>query len=1160
MKKNNITGNYLTEKVPIKYFLLIMRTTLILLFTCVFCSMAEVSYTQNAKVTINKRYVTLEEVLNEIENQTDYLFIYSNEINTSEKVSLKAKQEAVSKVLDKLFKDKDVKYSMEGNHIILSTIERVNTLEKETIAAVQQQKKTITGTVKDQNGEPIIGANIIEVGTTNGTVTDMDGNFTLSVEDDATIRISYIGYLEQDINTAGKTSFNIILLEDTQALEEVVVIGYGSVKKANLTSSVSKITDEALKDRPITTIGEAFQGQLAGVQAQATSGGIPGEEMTIRIRGVNTVNGDSSPLYVIDGVPRDNMNGINPSDIATIQILKDAAASSIYGSRGANGVVLIETKTGTGKPSVTFDAYYGFQVAEKSLDTMTGPEYVAYNWMMRNYSHILNNGGSISDPMSSRQVDYQVPEWWADFTDFTNWEKLVLRTSPIQNYVASASGQNDMGSLFFSVGYLDQEGIVINTNYNRYNFRLNGSLNISNNIRIGANVSLITSVQKIAGANLGDRQGKDSSFHHALMQSPLVKQGENIRTEDNTGGVVSQNEYGASWIDPVEQLERTVDDTNTTRIQSSVWGEWKPINGLTYKIQFSKNYDGTTYEYFQPASVNLSQYSSSGSSYSERYDNWVLQNTLTYDKIFGENHHLNLLLGQSAEKQKYYIGNMEANGWPYENIATLNVASTALLASTTHTNYTNASFFGRVNYDLKDRYLFSASLRRDGSSRFGPKTKWGNFPSASVGWKINEESFLQDAKWINLMKLRMSMGTSGNDRIGDYAYLSQLGSYNAAYGNTLQLGASGSNIANADLKWEQTRSWNFGFDFSALKNRLQFNIDYYINTTSNLLFDIPVPYSTGYNSQLTNIGELRNKGWEFDVTSHNIDRKNFSWNTSLNLSHNSNEVLDMGSVESFTVTQNGQQFITKVGGPVSQFYVFRTNGVLTSEDFDSNGKALVPIADGQIEGNTKLVDTNGDEKITSADMVPYGNNLPDLIWGLTNRFSYKNWELSLLLQGQFGGEILNLGARHNDDGGAFNRTLMSRWLRSYKNDGLQEALSDPDLQAYILKHNLDVSWDGKTPVGLPWNEGNSDWRIYDATYVRIKNITLSYTLPGSALKKTRISGLKIYASIDNVYTFSDYPGYTPETSSYGNSNTMMGVDYSTYPLSRKFTFGFTLNL
>lgn len=1012
-------------------------------------------------------------------------------------------------------------------------------------------QRSITGTVKDLlSGEPVIGANALVKGTMNGSITDVDGKFVLNdVPGDATLQISFIGYITTEVKAGNQTHLNITLKEDSEALEEVVVIGYGSVKKSNLTNAVSKITDDALKDRPITTVGEGFQGQLAGVQVQATAGGIPGQEMTIRIRGVNTVNGDSSPLYVIDGVPRENMTGINPADISSVQILKDASATSIYGSRGANGVVLIETKQGAGKPTVSFDAYYGVQTAEKKLDLMDGPEWVAYNVWHRNVDY-LRTGGSLSDSQASRPQSYRVPDWWYTATNFTNWQNEVLRNAPIQSYVASASGQNDMGRIYFSMGYSDQKGIIKSTDYDRYNIRVNSALNLMKNIRAGVNLSLSISNQNASGVNLGDRQGKESAIHHALMISPLVEPGVCVQSV-TPGGTVSSYEYGASYIDPVRQLASTTDDTNTTRVQASLWAEWDIIPGLTYKIQYSNNYDGTTYEYFQPANVNSSN-TSTGYSYSDRTNNWVVQNTLTFDKAVGDNH-FNVLLGQSAEKDKYYKGYMEATGWPYENITTLNVATTAVEASTEHVNYANASFFGRLSYSYKEKYLLTTSIRRDGSSRFGANSKWGTFPSFSLGWKINEESYMKRVDWITLLKLRASFGTSGNDRIGDYQYYSLLGTYNAAYGGTVQSGVAASNMPNPNLQWEQTRTYDVGLDLSAFHNRLQLNFDYYVNVTNNLLFDVPSPYATGFSSYLTNIGKIRNNGWELDVTSRNLIGK-FKWDTSLNLSSNRNKVLDLGNVGSFTTTLNDAMFITQVGGPVSQFYCLRTDGFLTAADFDAAGNALVPIADGQEEGNYKYVDQNGDKKINSADYVAYGSNLPDLTWGLTNRFSYKNVELSVLLQGQFGGNVLYLGQRHNDSGMP-DRTLYSRWVRSYKTEEQKSAIP----AGYVEKYGVDTSWDGETPNPFGNNLNNSDRRIYDATYFRIKNITLSYTFPKALLAKTKISELKVYATVDNVYTFTDYPGYTPETSSYGNGTTALGVDYSTYPLSRKYTIGLSMN-
>jgi TonB-linked SusC/RagA family outer membrane protein len=1132
-------------------YLRIMKLTFIFILLGLM-SYASVTYSQSAKLTFESKNASIESVFKQIEALSEFKFAYnSTKLDVDKKISLKVENQSIDAILNKILGSADFKYKIVDRYIII-TDENSSSIN----SSVSIQSKKITGKVSDTSGGLLPGVSVVVKGTTNGTITDADGNYSISnVPENAVLQFSFVGMKTQEVNVSGKTSLNVVLEDESIGIEEVVAIGYGTVKKSNLTSSISKITNEAMQNRPVSNIGEAFQGQLAGVSAQAAGGGTPGKELTIRIRGVNTINGSSSPLYIIDGVPRDNMSDINPSDIATVQILKDASATSIYGSRGANGVVLIETKTGSGKPTITFDSYYGLQTAEKKLDLMSGPEWIAYNMYYRNASYI-RLGGKMTDPMSSRPTALQIPNFWKTATDFTDWQSEILRTAPIQNYETSASASGDMGSIFMSLGYMDQDGIIKATQYNRYNMRLNGTLNITKNFKLGSNMSFSESNTAEASSNLGDRQGKDSPVHHALMMSPLVAPGVAVRTAANnyTGvpkSTETSDDWGATWIDPLAQLENTTDNTKTTRMQASVWGEWKMLPYLTYKIQYSNNYDGVTYDYFQPASVNRSAYKSSGNSSSSRMNDNVVQNILTFDKQLGKQH-LNVLLGQSAEKQNYYIAKLESSGWPYENITTLNVASTAVTATTQKTTYTNASFFGRLSYELMDKYLFTASVRRDGSSRFGTDAKWGTFPSFSAGWKINEENFMKSISWINLLKLRASYGTSGNDRIGDYFYLSQLGTTYSAFGGTKQSGAAAANIANPDLKWEETQSTDIGFDLSALRNRLQFNFDYYRNTTTNLLFNVPVPYTTGFESTLTNIGKIRNSGWEVDLTSHNIDRV-FKWNTNLNLSHNSNEVLEMGTNTSQIISSvNGGQFITKVGGQVSQFYILPTDGFLLASDFDASGKALVPIVAGEEEGNFKYVDTNKDGKINSNDFIAYGSNLPDLTWGLTNRFTYKNLELSVLLQGQVGGDIYFLGARHIDVGFS-GRTSYSRWLRTYKPEYLQAAIPTE----YNTAHGIDMSWDGNTQNTFNFADDTNS-RVYDASYVRIKNITLSYNMPSNLLKNLKVQRLKIYGSVDNVYTFCDYPGYTPETSSYGNGTTQLGVDYSTYPLSRRFTLGINL--
>ncbi len=1126
-----------------------MKLTFIVLLSCLTQVSATV-YSQTTKFSFNFQSRQVVDVLKEIEDKSDFRFFFQREqVDVTRKVDLNILDKSVETILDELFKDQAISYKVMPDNLIIITPDS----NKSDNPSDSQQQKSVTGKVTDTAGAPLPGVTVSIKGTTNGTITDSNGNYSLAtVPDNGTLSISFVGMRSREIQISGKSQINVTLSEDVIKLDEVVTIGYGTVKKSNLTSSISKITSDAIQNRPVSTLSEVFQGQLAGVNAQATSGGIPGEDLTIRIRGINTINGNSSPLYVIDGVPRDNMRDINPSDIATIQILKDASATSIYGSRGANGVVLIETKTGSGKPTITFDSYYGLQTPEKKLDLMSGPEWIAYNMYYRNASYI-RTGGKMSDPMSSRPSALRIPDFWNTTTNFTDWQSLILRNAPIQSYESSASASGDMGSIFTSIGYLSQDGIIKATDYNRYNIRMNGTLNIAKNFKIGVNMSFSNATQSEGSANLGDRQGKDSPVHHALMMSPLLAPGSTVRTAANnfTGvpvSTVTSDDWGANWIDPLAQLQQTLDESKTTRLQASLWGEWKVMKSLTYKIQYSNNYDGITYDYFQPASVNRNAYKSQGNSSSSRLNDNVLQNILTFDKTLGS-HHLNVLAGQSSEKQQYYIAKLEAAGWPYENITTLNVASTAVTSTTLKTTYTTASFFGRASYEYMDKYLFTASVRRDGSSRFGADAKWGTFPSLSAGWKINEENFMKNIKSINLLKLRSSLGTSGNDRIGEYNYLSQLGTYYSAFGGTKQIGAAASNIANPELKWEETQSFDLGFDLSALHNRVQFNFDYYRNDTKNLLFNVPVPYTTGFESTLTNIGKVRNSGWEIDLTTHNMDRK-FKWTTNLNLSHNNNKVLEMGTNTKQIISSiNGGQFITKVGGQVSQFYILPSKGVLTASDFDASGKALVPILAGEEEGNFKYVDTNKDGKINSSDFVAYGSNLPNMTWGLTNKFTYKNFELSVLLQGQTGGDIYFLGARHIDAGFS-GRTSYSRWVRTYKPENLKAAIPTE----YNAAHGIDMSWDGKTQNAFNFADDTNS-RVYDATYVRIKNITLSYNMPSALLKKLRVEKLKIYGSIDNVHTFSNYPGFTPETSSYGNGTTQLGVDYSTYPLSRRFTLG-----
>jgi TonB-linked SusC/RagA family outer membrane protein len=594
-------------------------------------------------------------------------------------------------------------------------------------------------------------------------------------------------------------------------------------------------------------------------------------------------------------------------------------------------------------------------------------------------------------------------------------------------------------------------------------------------------------------------------------------------------------------------------------LSNSLWGELEIIKGLTFRSQLGYDYANSQYQYFQPGSVTYNTgYVTVGSSNMSNGTDMTFQNTLVYDKKFGE-HSINILAGQSTEDHRGYSINAVASGFPNEVIGTLNVATTPTTASASMSRNTAMSWFGRAQYSFLDRYLLNASIRYDGSSRFGSNSKWGLFPSVSAAWKVNEESFLKNVTWISLLKLRGAWGTAGNNRIGNYDYLALLGKDNYTYSNAVVTGMAPSNIANDNLQWESTATTDIGLDFSVFKNRLQVNFDYYTNTTSNLLYNVPIPNSSGFSSFRTNLGSVRNNGWEIDFTSHNTVGS-VKWTTQINLSRERNEVLDMGTTTQFIQTNWDAQFITKVGGPVSQFYVYETDGLLTPDDFitDVSGPqpkftAKVPIFAGQIPGNLKYKDQNADGVINSSDLVAYGTNLPDFLYGITNTVTWKNFELSALLQGVVGGKICFLGQRHIDAGLGGNNCY-PRWLHQWKPD--YEALYGAGNDPLPRDMGIDWSWDGYTPsqVGVRGNN-NDDTRIYDGTYLRVKNVTLSYNMPQSILSHISMKAARIYVSVDNWYTWTNYVSYDPETNSIGNSTTQLGVDYQTYPLSRRLIFG-----
>ena len=1001
------------------------------------------------------------------------------------------------------------------------------------------QDIVVSGRVTQADGTPLPGVTVLVKGTTTGTATNSDGGFTLSVPENSTLVFSSVGFLRQEVVVNGPTdNLNITLADDQQALNEVVVVGYGTQTRQTLTTAVASVDGAALERQPVAGFDQALQGQAPGVQVTAPSGA-PGAGINVRIRGNATVRLNASPLYVIDGIPvlptydqelavggqRPNpLNALNPNDIESIDILKDGAAAAIYGLRASNGVVVITTKRGkVGKAQVGLNVYFGRQTLRKKLDVLNGQQYATL------FNEIRTNGGL--SPVYNADTARTV----------TDWQDEVYRPASIQSYQLNVSGGTDKTRYYLSGGYFKQEGISLNSGFDRYTFKLNLDQQLSTRFRAGTNLNLSRTLNNNSTRSENNASSSGTVLG-ALAQIPVIP----VRYADGTYGV---NTFARNFDNPVGNLLETSNKATIYQVIGNVYGELDIVKNLTLRssagIDFrsqienefiSRDYPGTSQS--QPETRG------SGRTGTNQQVIWLQENTLTYNPSLGDRHNLTLLAGESMQVSDRFTSSAGGSGYGSNAVPYLSGASVFTKPSSYQDQWGLLSFFGRAIYNYDQRYLATLSMRADGSSRFRPGKQFGYFPAVGLGWRVSKEAFFPQGGPVSELKLRGSYGANGNQEFYTYQRFSRYSTSRDYPGSgTLVLpGIAQTDIGNEDVRWETTYQYNAGLDLGLLSDRLLLTVDVYRKDTKDLLQLVPIALSTGSETLevIQNVGNIRNQGVELGLNTTNVQGANggFSWTTSLNVSMNRNKVLDLGT----SVNPNGEVVdrripsgngFTLVGQPLGVFYAYKTQGIFQTQD---EVAAAARQSSQTAPGDIRFQDTNGDGIITPEDRVVIGNPNPKAFAGVTNNFAFKGVDLSVFFQGAFGNDIYNQNRETLEAmSTAINQDVrvLNRWTPTNTATDVPRAIfGDPN-----------------------GNARYSDRFLEDGSYVRLKNVTLGYNFPVTLSQRAKISNLRLYVTGQNLITWTNYSGYDPEVSSDPFSTTGFGRDLGVYPQARTYTVG-----
>lgn len=1097
---------------------------------------------QQHPLSVHFKNIALTSVFEEIKKQTDYVFSYSKEIaEDTHPISIDYDGNSINDLMNLIAEKAGLEFKIVNKNI---SIKLLKPIKDKTINNSIQQEMQVAGLVTGEDGIPLTGAVILEKGTSNGMIADSDGKYSIVVlNGTAVLQFSYMGYITQEIPVNNRHQINMELQPESTALDEIVVIGYGSQKKSSVTGSVAKITSSEIEHQAVTSFDDAIAGQLAGVSISQNSGA-PGTTAEINIRGIGTLTAGRNPLLVIDGFPSSestDLTSINPNNIASIEILKDASAAAIYGSRGSNGVILITTKGGAkNKMEFFFNSFYGFQQVTKKIGVTDAYERARLIADARNNSWIeINPGNTVEDPNFVRPSDLQIPDYLFPYLEGqkgltnTDWQDEIFRTAPIASYELATSGGSEDVTFFVSGNYHQRDGIVINSDYTRYSVTGNLKANLSPRLTLGLNLTpTFTNSHEI---NEGDHKDNGIIFT-ALIANPMYAPYNADGSLHISQMVQEGSQYGFAPVEnPVALAKLTSSQKKVNQMLGSFYMDWHPVETLVLKTQLGGQTISARDDVFVPSILGgyavAAPTKAFGRSETDDIINYSWENTATYKTILHNSHIIEVLLGHSFQSEKVEGNNLLASNFPNDRVTTLN-AGQIISGSSYREQWNLLSFFGRVHYNYKSKYLLSAALRRDASSRFGKNNKWGAFPSVSAGWDIAKESLFR-LKNVSNLKLRASYGITGNNQISNYGSIALLGESNYVLNGRLVNGQSVVTAPNDNLSWEKTSMFNAGIDVQLNGGQYTFTAEYFVADTKDLLLDVPVPAHTGYDTSLQNLGKVRNSGFELSAGS-TINIGALEWKPSINVYTLQNKVLALGPGQERILNT---VHVTEIGQPIGSYYGYNVLGVYKNEEDLQNSPSL---ATSQI-GSYKYEDINGDGEITDADRKILGDFFPDYTFGFTSHFQYKSLDLNIVTEGKQGYQVFyGLGFFH------FN-------LEGWSNTSSEIAGN------YFSTTNPNAVY--AQPLASPTDKNYeySSLMVQDGSYVRIKNISLGYSIPKKLVKSIGMKYVRVYATAQNPFTFTKYIGYNPDVSSKNkswNKETLTrGVDYGAYPLARSLVFG-----